>query len=79
MKYPDGTLLVGPRHFDAVMMAQYRSAGIKAGEDESICGFVDQWGQFMTREDAHEVATREGQIRFRCDGDEERLFSENLY
>jgi len=42
-------------------------------------GFVDQHGEFMTREEAHKVAIEAGQIIRRCGGDEERLFSENLY
>lgn len=79
VKYPDGTVLVGPRHFDAVMLAQYRRAGLKSGEDESIKGFLDQEGRFMTREEAHVVATEQGQIRRHLPGDNNRLFSENLY
>lgn len=77
--YADGTMLVGPRHFDAVMMAQYHRAKIKAAEEKSAQGFVDQWGEFLTREEAHQVASEQGQIRHRCGGDEGCLFSENLY
>jgi hypothetical protein len=42
-------------------------------------GFIDQFGVFMTREEAYEVAKAAGQIKYRCGGDEGRLFSENLY
>ena len=42
-------------------------------------GFIDQRGEFMTREEAHKVATESGQIIRRCGGDDGRLFSENLY
>jgi hypothetical protein len=42
-------------------------------------GFIDQRGEFMTREEAHKVATKSGQIIRRCGGDDGRLFSENLY
>ena len=77
--YPDGTMLVGPRHFDNVMRMQYERFGIKHSEDESVQGFVDQWGEFLTREEAHEVAIMQGQIMRRCGGDNGRLFSENLY
>lgn len=77
--YPDGTMLVGPRHFDNVMRKQYARYGIKDSESESVQGFVDQWGDFLTREDAHSVATQQGQIVRRVGGDNGRLFSENLY
>lgn len=42
-------------------------------------GFIDQRGAFLTREEAHKVATGAGQIIRRCGGDDGRLFSENLY
>ena len=77
--YGDGIMLVGPRHFDATMRDQYRRFGLKKTEDQCVQGFVDQWGTFMTREEAHEVAREQGQIRYRCGGDDGCLFSENLY
>lgn len=72
-----GRIVCGARHFDAVM-----SRAI--GEMMSFVipweqGFIDQRGEFMTREEAHKVATEAGQILRRCGGDEGRLFSENLY
>jgi hypothetical protein len=42
-------------------------------------GFVDQKGRFLTREQARAIAERRGQIRYRCGGDEKKLFSDNLY
>ena len=42
-------------------------------------GFVDQRGEFLTREEAHSIALAEDQIRRRCGDDERTLFSENLY
>lgn len=77
--YVDGVMLVGPRHFDATMRDQYRRLCIKVTEDQSVQGFLDQWGSFMTREEAHKVASEQGQIRHRCGGDDGKLFSENLY
>jgi hypothetical protein len=79
VRHPDGTMLIAPRHFDNVMWQQYHRFGITATERESVQGFVDQWGEFMTREEAHAVATERGQIIRRCGGDDGRLFSENLY
>ncbi len=37
-------MLVGPRHFDYVMLLQHRALRIQYEEDESEKGFVDQEG-----------------------------------
>lgn len=42
-------------------------------------GFIDQFGNFLTREEAHVIAVKQNQIIRRCGGDESRLYSENLY
>ena len=42
-------------------------------------GFVDQFGTFLTREEAWKVAIEAHQIIRRVGGDEGRLYSENLY
>lgn len=76
-------MLIGARHYDSLMhktMKALEGAGYKwtAGEQ----GFVDQYGEFMTREEAWIVARASGQIRRRVGGDTlngGRLFSENLY
>lgn len=34
--YKDGTMLVGPRHFDKVMREQYKRFGIKDSESQSV-------------------------------------------
>lgn len=75
--YDDGTMLVGPRHFDAVMIAQSERLLPDAKEVEQ--GFIDQSGTFFDREDSRRIAENAGQIINRCGGDETRLFSENLY
>lgn len=75
----DGLIVCGARHCDRLMRnMMLQTGGIYAwiGAEQ---GFVDQFGNFLTREVAHEVATRQGQIRERCGGDRETLFSENLY
>lgn len=82
VQYPYGIMLVGPRHFDAVMRDQYYrffTLGTAPGAEAGVQGFLDQHGEFMTREEAHKVATEAGQIIRRCGGDDGRLFSENLY
>lgn len=42
-------------------------------------GFIDQYGNFYTREEAYFVAEENGQIIKKCGGDRVSLFSENLY
>lgn len=65
------TIVCGPRHWD-----QLCRGTSKDGWEQ---GFVDQRGNFLTREEAWKVAERNGQIIRRCGGDGERLYSENLY
>lgn len=82
VRYPGGEMLVGPRHFDYVMLLQYRALRIQYEEDESEKGFVDQEGKFYTRQEAWRLAQETQQIRHRVSGDEAHggtLFSENLY
>ena len=47
-----------------------------AGEEQ---GFLDSTGMFRTREEALTIAKASGQIIKRCCGDDNRLFSENLW
>lgn len=65
----DGYLLVGNRHFCPLMRMTMDNLGISqypthnlhhVGEDQ---GFVDQWGVYMSREEAWEVAKAAGQIK----------------
>lgn len=75
-----GLVVAGARHMDKVMRAQMQAAYPRIrwkGHSES--GFIDQFGDFMTREEAWEVASARGQIIRRCGGDGEDLYSENLY
>lgn len=78
----DDKLVVGPRHWDGVMHSQCDTAARIANHDKhekEEQGFIDQRGVFMDRREAWKVADAAGQILFRCGGDGERLFSENLY
>lgn len=72
-----GKIICGPRHFDLVMRKQIEDS--MANWKRAEQGFVNQAGEFLTREEAFVVATEAGQIFRRCGGDECRLFSENLY
>ena len=75
----EGLIICGARHNDVVMRQQMNSS--KSNWNKGIVeqGFIDTWGNFLTREQAWSNATENNQILRRCGGDEGRLYSENLY
>ena len=74
----DGRIITGARHFDKVMRAQMElTEGLKWWRSCSQ-GFIDQFGDFMTREEAWVVAMHQKQI-FRQVSTPGCLYSENLY
>lgn len=88
-RMPDGTMFIGARHWDDWMREQaerYRQAN---GIEETAFGlaeqgFIDQYHNFLTREQAWKVARRQEQIIRMCGSDsledeEGMLFSEHLY
>ena len=74
-----GDIICGARHFDAIMRRQIEVAPTR---DWKLAqqGFIDQWGAFLTREEAYAIAKKNNQIIFKC-GNEggTELFSEHLY
>lgn len=77
-----GEIICGARHYDLIMHAQIKtSTSIESWNKKSSVeqGFIDQWGIYMSRKEALEVAQAAGQILRRCGGDSKQLFSENLY
>lgn len=73
-------VVMSPRHWDIPM--HWTAAHLKGTLELRLAeqGFVDQWGVFMTREEAYQVAKRQGQIRYPENGNgSEKLFSEMLY
>jgi len=72
-------IICGPRHFDECMRNQIASSEGSTFWVDADQGFVDQWGVYMDRKEAREVAWNADQVRRRCGGDTIRLFSENLY
>ncbi len=76
-KCPDtGTVILGARHFDTTMHTTIRALGVKATKYEQ--GFIDQWGDFMDRKEALEVAKDADQILEKT-FPEDILFSEDIY
>jgi hypothetical protein len=79
-----GKIICGARHWDSIMRQQVKwptekSAGLPEEWRGAEQGFIDQFGNFLTREEAYKVALGNGQIARRCGGDNGTLFSENLY
>lgn len=80
-KYP--FIVAGPRHWDDVMLRQWRifvevfptSGGTGRWEQ----GFIDQFGDFLTREEAMQVAKAAGQVNIERNGSKIELYSEGLY
>lgn len=85
-KWDDSKLLLGIRHYSADMYAQiharHDSNGFLNVPDEKQ-GFVDQYGAFMSREEAYQVALAAGQLRYpeACGRglNGPKLYSEGLY
>lgn len=60
----DGHLIVGSRHFCPIMNMQINLLKLNCRNHNVITdqGFVDQWGIYMSREEAYNVAEKAGQI-----------------
>jgi plasmid maintenance system killer protein len=85
-------LLVGPRHWDSTMHTQYDALemfieGDMPSRESFEQGFINTWGEFLTRKQAWVVASNNNQIiRFvgsqtveSLKDSETKLYSENLY
>lgn len=79
-RWPDGHIILGVRHFSADMRLSAYLQGYACDAYGVEQGFVDQWGRFMTRGEAFEVAVARGVIhRRRPDFFYGVLYSEELY
>lgn len=72
-----GRIIAGPRHWDAIMRAQVHRETEDFGNWEQ--GFIDQFCQWYTREEAYVIAERHGQIKNPLAHAVGYLYSENLY
>jgi hypothetical protein len=91
MKMKDGLIVTGIRHYSPEMrLVLERLYGERYDLEVEETGFVDQFGNFLTRKEAWVIADAQGQIRRITGfeefnprppgvGDVETLFSENLY
>lgn len=74
----EGRIICGARHFDKIMRAQMEATeGVRWWKDCEQ-GFIDQFGDFINREEAWNIAVDRGQI-YREVSYVGTLYSENLY
>lgn len=73
------TIICGARHFDRVMHTQIDKMDVRWASAEQ--GFIDQFGLFLTREDAMQIVKDNGQPfnLERNGGSDIELYSEGLY
>ncbi len=71
----DGLIICGARHFDSIMRANIKALNLSFGDWEQ--GFIDQFGNFLNRKEAWEIAKKNGQVKE--ESENKVLFSENLY
>lgn len=75
-------ILTGVRHWDAIMANQAethkeaKSISRRVGE---VQGFLDNFGTFLTKEDAWHVAVNAKQIIYKLEWLNGKLYSEMLY
>jgi len=75
----NGRIICGARHYDPIMRAQIDASEGYVSWMGCEQGFIDQFGKFYSREEAFIIARDNNQIKRRCGGDNECLFSESLY
>ena len=70
--------LVGARHWDNVMNAQYGCIGGDILHDRQ--GFIDQFGTYLTREESLDIVVASGQpFDLERNGSNTELYSEGIY
>lgn len=78
-RHSSGLIICGARHWDMLMHAQAEASGLMGWHDCEQ-GFINQFGEFLTREEALAVVKESGQP-FEQDRNvsKTKLFSEGLY
>lgn len=78
--FPDGLMLTGIRHFSPDMRLVANKLGYTTKDYAAAKqGFVDQWGNFLTRQEAYIIAYRQGQYNPYEPYTPGTLYSEDLY
>lgn len=78
IRLSDGLVITGPRHYDVVMMKVLEA--LNRLEPTADQGFIDQFGNFLTRQEAFAIAAQHRQ--FHGEGSPHAvdvLYSEDLY
>ena len=76
--FKEGRIIAGARHFDKIMRRQMVASEGIAWWKSCQQGFIDQFGDFINREEAWNIAEDQGQIRM-VSGTAGTLYSEDLY
>lgn len=74
----DGLIICSARHWDRLMGSVAREIGIERCRTAEQ-GFIDQFGNFLTREEARELVLTTGQLSEDQVDHHRMLFSEDLY
>lgn len=77
VQFEDGLIVAGARHFDPVMRSVIGRLGL-TGSFGPKQGFIDQRGNFLTRQEAMVIARKNGQLLDHV-GPSNTLFSESIY
>jgi len=72
-------IICGARHYDMVMHAAIKVIEYKYRDAREEQGFIDNNGEFLTREQAFWVALKAKQIRHKTGSNTPVLYSEDLY
>lgn len=73
-------VIASPRHYDRTCVTMLKELRNHMAVVEVDQGFLDQFGEYMTREEAFIVASTANQIIRTCGSEHTgRLYSENLY
>lgn len=74
------TIVLGVRHFDMFMCAQLQHLEGDWTNDNTEQGFINQYGEFLTRQDALLIVQTNKQVfNSKRNGSKTKLFSEGLY
>jgi hypothetical protein len=76
----DGMVVMGIRHCCPVMQINFKKMGYSIDDIvASESGFIDNYGRYLTRQEAYKIAEEKGQYRPWGDHNPGVLYSEDLY